>query len=351
MQTLSKAYENTSSQRTVAPAGRLSETPSRFVIDRLHRDQFTGSLILSHKEKRKKLWFYRGEIIRIQSNMVPELFGHMLIERGWISESDLKVCLDLQKEMYEKLSTGKKLGAWVHELHAIAHEELEELHQFQTVNSILQSLTWDEGVYEYQPADLKSAETPLVQYADVIGAVHALLSLHREGIPNLFKSLKSWQPKSQTVELSQTPLWALLAGCQRTGAHGILTVRKQNRLYEIIIKRGNPLILYEGTFGQPRQTLIVRRTSDEHEKFFVGQLFKLLSFLSGTAHFRSLEESAVERDSFLQIVVEAPSQVTRTLKPGEDPPFELTSEFLVKSTNRLQLWMTKIKSLLKASRR
>lgn len=348
-------YEKTAESSISQGAGRLSELPARFLLDHLNRIQFSGSVLLAVREKRKKLWFSQGEIFRIQTNLVPELFGHLMIEKGWINEADLKTILQLQKDFIKKANSTKRLGDWVKELYGVSEEEIQELHELQTVNTILNAMTWDEGTFEITPIEVHSETAISISFRDISSSIQSLFdSQLPPGV--LFKRLRPWTPKSQAVDLGSTPLWLILAGCQRTSAHGILTIRKQNKLFEIVIKNGVPLLLYEGTFGQPRQTLIVRKTSEEHEKFFVDQIFRLFSILTGAVHFRHLGEPSQERDSFLQILPENRSEdsreekgtgVTRSIQPDEDIPLDLKSQFLVRQTNLLKKTFSRIISLVK----
>lgn len=356
VQMLGSGYEKTAESFVAQGAGRLSELPARFLLEHLNRSRFSGYVLLSVREKRKKLWFADGEIFKIQSNLVPELFGNLMIEKGWINEADLKSMLHLQKDMMKKGGSVRPLGAWVKELYGVTDEEVQSLFQLQIVNSILNAMTWDEGGFEVKAIEVKSDEAPIITYRDLVLSIQSLFDFQYNASP-LFQMIKPWSPKSQAVDLGSTPLWLLLAGCQRTHCHGILTIRKQNKLFEIVIKNGIPLLIYEGSFGQPRQTLIVRKTSEEHERFFVDQLFRLFSILKGSVHFRNLGEAGQDRDSFLQILPEKSqvdsreekgTLVTRSIKPdSESIPFELSSAFLARQTNLLKKTFHRLISLVK----
>jgi len=355
-QTSEKGYEKTAESFVTQGEGRLSELPARHLIEHLHRARFSGYVLISVREKKKKLWFSQGEIFKVQTNLVPELFGSLMIEKGWINEADLKTMLQLQKDLVKKGGSLRPLGEWVKELYGITDEEITSLHQLQTVNVILNAMTWDEGNFEVKDIDVKTEEASIIRYDDLMTSIRSLFDFQYTSTP-LFKLIKPWTPKSQAVDLGATPLWLLLAGCQKTQCHGILTIRKQNKLHEIVIKNGIPLLLYEGTFGQPRQTLIVRKTSEEHEKFFVDQLFRLFSILKGSVHFRNLSETAHERDSFLQIIPEKSeassreekgTMVTKSVKPeSEIIPFELSSDFLARQTSLLKKTFQRLISLVK----
>lgn len=322
----------------LADSGHLADLPSRYLLDRLNRDRFSGHLLLSANDKKKKIWFHQGEIFKIQTNLVPELFGHMMIERGWLNEADLKSCLELQKDLLRTSNVSKKLGQWVSELYGIGSDEVEELSRIQFVNSFLQAMTWFEGEYQLHPIELRADQAPIISFREMVSSIQSLFELDTESSYSaLFKLIKPWNPRTMTLELSQIPLWMVMAGCQRAGSNGILTIRKQNKLFEIVVKNGIPLLLYEGTFGQPRQTLIVRKTSDEHEKFFIDQVFRLFSFLAGTVTFRPLGQQNVKAsEASLQILDEEgeekthkATQVTRSVN-AQEAPLELSPKYFAK---------------------
>lgn len=317
--------EGPASKNRLAPEakGSLNDCPARFVIDHLYKKKFTGHLLFSFREKKKKLWFSKGEVFRVQSNLVPELFGHMMIERGWINEVDLKICLQMQKETaaIEVAAGTKRLGDWVRELHGISEEEIQALHDQQVVSCLLQAMTWDEGSYEFIAMDLRNDQPTVIPYADLIKSLHCLLDLAHAPLGPLFDFIPPWEPKSLGVDLVEVPLCSILAGCRIHEANGILSIRKQNRLYEIVIKHGVPLTLYEGSFGQPRQTIVVRQASEEHERYFIDQVFRLFSFLTGTVHFRSFKDvknSVYQRHAPIEVDAEEENvHVTRSVKPED----------------------------------
>jgi len=208
----------------------------------------------------------------------------------------------------------------------------------QSIYSLLQGLTWNSGTYEFSPLKLQNAQTPIVKYQELLQAVHALFEVSASTLRMaMFDNLEIWHPDSKTVELSRFPLWVILAASRRLGLNGILSVRRQNKLYEIVLKYGVPLTLYEGTFGHPRQMIVVRQASDEHERFFVEQLFKLFSFLTGTVYFRNLSEQPVHEktdESHLQFRDE--TLVTKSVSPDEIQA-ELSAEFLRSKSVGFQL--------------
>jgi len=317
-------------------------------MNRLHETRFTGTLSFSKRDKKKKLWFSRGEVFRVQSNLVPELIGRMMVDRHWLTEADLNTCLNLQRDLTGDAKSSKRLGELVKEVHAVDADELKILLEQQAVGSLLQSLTWKSGDYELESLDLKSDQIPIMSYLELSGSVDSLLSTSGAELGRLFEVLESWALDSKPVELAKIPLWSVLATCRRLGSNGIISVRRQNKLYELVLKYGVPLTLYEGTFGQPRQTIVVRQASDEHEEFFLEQIYRLLSFLTGTVYFRSLNSHSPDTPvaaSYLQFREE--TGITKSVS-AEAVPFELQEDFL-KSQPRWSRWhfrwVRKIKDL------
>lgn len=318
--------------------GDLQDTPARFIIDQLYRESFSGTLSLHYRDKKKKLWFYNGEVFRIQSNLVPELLGKMMVDRSWINEAELRQCLEIQRDQIQSGTKSKLLGEIVSEIHSIDEDEISALIEQQNLQSYLQALTWNSGSYQFTGLDLKTLQEPLISYKDVLTALRALFEVSASSdLSPLFQRLDDWTPDFNSVELSRTPLWVILAGCRRMGLNGILSVRRQSKLYEIVLKYGVPLTLYEGSFGAPRQTIVVRQASEEHERFFIEELFKLFSFLTGTVYFRRLSDQAEESSVSGSIQnLKEETAVTRSVR-SDDIPNELNAE-LMKSAVFYKKW-------------
>lgn len=329
----------TNSRDSFDRQGRLSDQSSRQIIEELHLQRFSGTLALKLKDKKKKIWFYNGEVFRIQSNMVPELIGKMMVDRSWLTEADLQTCLKIQKDLIQQQGSSRRIGDLVHEIHDVDADEVASLLNQQYVYSFLQAMTWNSGEFEVRSIDFSKPQNVLFRYDQVIGAVKSLFEVESKSQTSLFDTMDPWHPDNRGVDLSQTPLWSVLAGARRYSLSGIISVRRQNRLYEVVVKYGIPLTLYEGTFGQPRQTIVVRQASEEHERYFIEQLFKLFSFLTGSAHFRSIQDhagrSTAEKEAHLQFKEEA-TGITKSVKP-DDVPFELRPSLIRKSSKFMRL--------------
>ncbi len=317
----------------IAAAGRLTETPARAILEHLNLTRFSGRLTLEYREKKKKLWFFNGDIFRVQSNLAPELLGQMLVDRNYLNEESLKDCLQKQSEL-EELTP---IGQLAHKFFGINERTIDNLHLMQKVRGIIQALTWDEGTYELSQHEFKEAPEKPLAIRSFFQSMKILLESTEGVLGPLFNVIKPWEPQPGSIHLSEFPVYAIIAGCRLVGSNGILSIRRKNRLYEIVFKHGVPLTLYEGTFGQPRQTILVRQASEEHERFFIEQVFKLFSFLTGSAHFRPLNETK-EISNALREPGDSTRVVSEKMKSSFVVILKLKS-FLMQRYIQMKRWM------------
>ncbi|MGA0163183.1 MAG: DUF4388 domain-containing protein [Bdellovibrionota bacterium] len=293
--------------------GSLKQFPSRFLIATLHHQKFTGTLSFSVAEKRKKVWFHQGEIFRIQSNLVPELLGRMMIARQWITEEDLKSCLSLQAEMPQQSEEAKPIGLIISENFGIDEDEISSLLDQQRINSFLQAFSWEAGDYEISSLDFKNPPPAKIEFNQLIRSIDSLFELNQSAVYSFLNEFETWQPSEGMMDLGRIPFWTVLASCRRLALSGLLCIRRSNKLYEIVFKHGVPLTYYEGTIAQPRQVICVRRASDDHERFFIDQVFQMFSFLSGSIYFKNLGESEANGHGPINIQFRDETAVTRNV--------------------------------------
>ncbi len=271
--------------------GSLKQFPARFLMAHLHQKSFTGAVSLLIGEKRKKIWFYQGEIFKIQSNLVPELLGRMMLVRQWINEDELGQCLSIQRQLNRQNETTKPLGEIVAENLGIDIDEIESLIDQQFLNSFLQAFAWEAGEFQIAPFQIVDSPEIKIPYQQFVHSLSGLFDLNDRESSSMLHEFESWQPSDGQVELNRVPFWSVLAGCRRLGLSGLLCVRRSHKLFEIVLKHGIPLTFYEGTLSQPRQVICVRRASEDHERFFVDQLLQMFSFLSGSVYFKNLGDA------------------------------------------------------------
>ena len=293
--------------------GNLKQFPARFLIAALHHQKFTGTLSFCVAEKRKKLWFYQGEIFRIQSNLVPELLGRMMMARRWITEDDLKSCLSLQAEIHGQGGEARPIGEIISENFGIDEDEVSSLVDQQRINSLLQAFSWEAGDYEVSSYEFKNPPPAKIEFNQLIRSIDSLFEMNQVDVSSFLNEFETWQPSEGMMDLGRIPFWTVLASCRRLALSGLLCVRRSNKLYEIVFKHGVPLTYYEGTIAQPRQVICVRRASDDHERFFIDQVLQMFSFLSGSIYFKSLGESEGHGPGSLNIQFRDETAVTRNV--------------------------------------
>jgi TonB family protein len=124
----------------------------------------TGVLIVENKNIDKRIYFDHGTIVSSESSDSQEHLGHFLIEEGLIDEPTLARALKLQQ------ATQILLGKVLVTLGAITEEELSQVLQQKTRETIYELFTWPEGEFRFAPDELP--EFPMVPIAlDVTNVV------------------------------------------------------------------------------------------------------------------------------------------------------------------------------------
>jgi hypothetical protein len=270
-------------------SGTLEDFSARVLLLELNRLKFDGVLILRMKEKTKKLWIAKGEVFRIQSNLKAELFGQMAVERQWIKQDELDNLLESQKRSADAAAPRPKLGALLQVKASLTNDQLLQLQRRQFVTSLFQAISWNRGTFEVKRMQVNEPAPAPMSLKDLMASLEAIFDQESEQSARLLKIFDIWPPATGLISLSDYPVWTILAGCQLRRTSGILTIRKGTKLFEIVIKDGIPMIFYEGTFQRPRQTVVVRQTSEEHEAFFQEQVLKCFTLISGNASFRTFD--------------------------------------------------------------
>lgn len=124
----------------------------------------TGVLVIENENVEKRIYFDRGTIISSESSDSQEHLGHFLVEEGLIDESTLARALKLQQ------ATQIVLGKVLVTLGAITENELNQVLQQKTQETIYELFNWPEGEFRFVPDDLP--EFPMVPIAlDVTNVV------------------------------------------------------------------------------------------------------------------------------------------------------------------------------------
>jgi TonB family protein len=117
----------------------------------------TGVLVIENEDTEKRIYFDRGTIVSSESSDSQEHLGHFLIEEGMIDEPTLARALKLQQ------ATQILLGKVLVTLGAITEQELDQVLQQKTQETIYELFSWPEGEFRFLPDDLP--EFPMVPMA------------------------------------------------------------------------------------------------------------------------------------------------------------------------------------------
>ncbi len=257
------------------------------LADQLAQSKFSGYCTIRQGNLRRRIHFVLGEIVRIQSNLEADWIGQRMRARNWLANSDIETCLQVQRQ------NGRRFGDLVTEVFAIDSKEIEAMQRECDLQLWIHLVMSSEGSYTLEQNPHAAVQPPLVQWSALKTGLRLLVepTLHQNA--TAFEVLKPWMPTGEAVELSKIPMWQVLAGCRRMRHSGILRMRHEATLIELVLKNGLPMIFYQGTFAQPRQKICVRATDSETELHFQGQLWNLLLRCQGSALFQiALSSSA-----------------------------------------------------------
>ncbi len=281
----------------ISRQGDINRTKSRVLLSELQHFHWSGTVELRSGERLKRLHLVKGRVVRIQSNLSSELYGSILETHLAVPRADLDEALRLQRELFPNMKVGDILKNHLSErrpklTELLSDEGLKLAERLQFVNSLIQALTWVSGSFLLNPAKAKEAGDSALCSIDISEALNDLLDFQTRESLAVFSSLPLWPEQVGQVALSRYALWNILASLRTRSLSGVLLIRKDQKLYEIVVKQGLPMILYEGTFAKPRQSIVVRHAGQDHEEFFQDQIFHLLSFTTGSAYFRSFDSSS-----------------------------------------------------------
>jgi TonB family protein len=124
----------------------------------------TGVLVIENGKLEKRVYFDAGKIIFSESNNPREHLGSFLIREGLIDESTLARAIKLQE------STQILLGKVLVTLGSITEDELHEILQRKTEESIYGLFAWDKGGFRFVP-DEAPAQSGIPLRLDVTNLV------------------------------------------------------------------------------------------------------------------------------------------------------------------------------------
>ena len=140
-------------RRAPVLSGPLSQWILVRLIYRLHADRSTGCLELTRGDGVKAVYFRKGRIQYIASNLMEELIGPFMVSNGYVSQSDVDLAAQRAKD------TGARLGDLLISMNKIKPFELFQVLEQQLRAKLIQAFGWDSGQFAFfdgsePPADI-----------------------------------------------------------------------------------------------------------------------------------------------------------------------------------------------------
>ncbi len=139
------------SRRSGAPSrrmpkleGRLEETSFATLLHHLHGLRASGVLHLEHRKKKKKIQLREGHPVGIQSNLVDECLGNLLVASG-------KISWDTMHESVRRARSGEGLqGQILVAMHMLDEEDLARALRNQAEEKLFEIFAWSRGRFRFQ---------------------------------------------------------------------------------------------------------------------------------------------------------------------------------------------------------
>ncbi|HHN74764.1 MAG TPA: DUF4388 domain-containing protein, partial [Acidobacteria bacterium] len=128
-------------------AGRIDGTPVPELLWALALEHFSGSLVLSHGELRKVLFFRQGRVVFASSSDAEDRLGPFLLRRGQVA---LAALLDAGG----RVMRGRRLGQALVELGAMTQDEICKAVLDQVLAIALSVFSWRSGAWKLSRASL-----------------------------------------------------------------------------------------------------------------------------------------------------------------------------------------------------
>ncbi|NOZ84806.1 MAG: DnaJ domain-containing protein [Deltaproteobacteria bacterium] len=153
-------------------SGRLEDKQLPAVIFQIYKERRDGVLKLERGKDKKSIFFKQGKPVRVQSTIVGERFGDVLVQRKLLTEDQLLSSLDSAKQNESYLGTELVRQGFLSA--PLLFEMLGDIIK----NQIVSSFSWKEGLFSFQLEKFKSPE----HVAAEVDPIHLL----RDGIARHF---------------------------------------------------------------------------------------------------------------------------------------------------------------------
>ena len=134
----------TRSRGPIPSRGDLSLVPFARLLGRLGQSEADGALLLQRSAAKKVVFFERGRPVFVQSNLLSESLGQVMLQERLITETDLEHAL------LQKRRTGRPLGDVVVERGAMSEHHLAYALEQQMERKLFDLFGWPDGGFRYR---------------------------------------------------------------------------------------------------------------------------------------------------------------------------------------------------------
>ncbi len=128
----------------MAIKGSLKEVALPDVIQMLAMGQKTGVLSVTNRQNFAYIYFENGKIVEAHLVNRQVKIGDALVAEGLLSQEDLDMALEVQKEV-----GGRRVGDILLEMGKISEDILKEYLMKQAKDTISEMLTWEDGFFSF----------------------------------------------------------------------------------------------------------------------------------------------------------------------------------------------------------
>jgi hypothetical protein len=139
--------------REAGLTGNLRTVPLSDLLQLISTAGKSGMLLISQKDKKRQIYFMKGNIICASAfGGEDELLGNLILTQKKISKADLERALSLQK------LTHKRLGNLLQEMGLLNREELVKFLRYQVEEIVYNLFGWGSGEFTFYEGELPPSE-------------------------------------------------------------------------------------------------------------------------------------------------------------------------------------------------
>ncbi|HUT99839.1 MAG TPA: DUF4388 domain-containing protein [Myxococcota bacterium] len=134
----------------MALKGTLKDFGIADIFQLISHQSKTGVLHLHSKDQEVRISFVNGDVVRAESTTrkSKDLLGAMLVRAKILSEAQLEQALEIQKR------TLKRLGSILVERGFISQSDIKEFTLLQTTETVYKLFNWEVGTYAFEAEDV-----------------------------------------------------------------------------------------------------------------------------------------------------------------------------------------------------